>query len=203
MESSVYRSVVRGLFVIVALSVLCACGYTFKGSGSALPPDVVKINIPLAENNTVESGLGLVVTEALRDRFDRFGVITVVDSESEADAVLRAKVLKLQRESQTSTSQTDTVLQARTVLVMAAELRRITGPLLWSNPNLLVSKAFGTSSSVVVTSSADFAGGNLSASDLSALDTRELSRGEEKKALEDLAEEVARRVYDEAVAPEF
>jgi outer membrane lipopolysaccharide assembly protein LptE/RlpB len=191
------------LVAVVVILNFTGCGYQFKGSGSALPPDVVKVNIPLAENNTTESGLSLVVTEAIRDRFDRFGVITVVDTAAEADAVLTAKILKIQRESQTATSSTDTVLQARTVLRMSAELRRTTGPLLWSNPSMMVSKAFGTSSEVVVTSSADFAGGNLSASDLASLDTRELSRGQEKKALEDLAEEVARRIYDEAVSPEF
>lgn len=188
---------------LVLLTAVSGCGYAFKGSGSALPPDIKRVHIPLAENNTPEAGLSLTVTEALRDRFERYGVLTIVDSTAEADAILRSRILRIQRETQTTTSSSDVALQERTVLVLALELRRLTGQILWSNPNLVVSQAFGTSSEVVVTSSPDFAQGNLSAADLSSLNTREISRGQEREALENLAEEAARRVYDEAVAPEF
>jgi len=191
------------VLMAICLSTLIGCGYGFQGSGSVLPPDVKRVYIPMAENNTSEPGLSLLLSEALRDQFERYGVLSVVSDSESADAVLRAKILKLRRETRTVTSNTDTALQLMTIMTVAAELRRVSGPVLWRNSGLSASKAFGTSSDVVVTSSAEFAGGNLGAGDLSALDTREISRGQEKEAIADLTEQVARRVYDEAVAPEF
>ena len=189
-------------FVLICL--LCAsCGYTFQGSGSILPPDVQKINIPLAENLTSQPGVSLQFTEALRDRFERFGVVTIVDKMSEADAVLNAKVLDINQEARTVTASTEQALQYETVMTIAAELRRVSGPVLWRNPEMIVSKDFGSTSDVVVTSSSDFASSSLSAGDLGALDNREVSRGQEKQALEDLAEQAAQNIYNEAVAPDF
>lgn len=203
MKTSRQWSSIRFVVVGIALLVLSGCGFTFKGSGSALPPDVKRVHIPIAENNTPEPGLSQWVTGALRDRFERYGVLTIVDKPSKADAVLRSRVLQLKRDTQTVTSSTDTALQERSVLVIAADLKRTNGVVLWSNPAMSVSKAYGTSDSVVVTSSPDFAGGNIGAQDLAGLSDREIQRGQEQDALQDLAEEAARRIYDEAVTPEF
>jgi outer membrane lipopolysaccharide assembly protein LptE/RlpB len=197
------RQSLRVLCLVSMLSLLSACGYQFAGGGSVLPPDVKAIHIPIVENNTTEGSLSLIFTEALRDRFERYGVVSIVETANEADAVLTARVLRVQRETQTVTSQTDTSLQERTIIQISAELRRVTGPVLWRNDNLIVSRAFGAASSVVVTSSADFAGGNLSSSDLGSLDSREVARGQERAAFEYLCEDAARKIYDEAVAPEF
>lgn len=194
----------RKLFsVLVIAGMLSSCGYTFQGSGSVLPADVKVIAIPLVQNASTESGLTTIFTEALRDRFERYGVVSVVDDANEADAVLRARILKVSRNQRTSTSRTDTELQLDTVLTLAAELRRVTGPVLWRDNNISVSKAFGTTSGVVVTSSPDFASGSLGSSDLGALENRELSRGQEQEALRDLAEQAAVQIYDSAVAPDF
>lgn len=189
------------------LSVCCCamtgCGYSLQGSGSILPPDVKRIYVPTVENLTTESGLSNVVTEALRDRFDRFGVVIVVEDVSEADAVLKAKVLKVEKDSRTVTSVTDTVQSYDTTMTIAAELRRVTGPVLWRNTRMQVSKAIGATSGDVVSSSADFVSNTLGASQLGALDSREVTRGQEREALLQLAEEVAKKVYDESVAPDF
>lgn len=195
-------------FVALILVCLCSlhlnsCGYGFKGSGSVLPPDVRRIKIPLAENNTSEPGLALVLTEALQDHFERYGVVSIVESTRDADAILYTRILDLRRETETVTSRTDTALQLVTIMTIGAQLKRVTGPLLWADPSMSVSKSFGTSSDVVVTSSAGFSGSNLAAGDLSSLDSREISRGQEREALEDLSEKVAQRIYDEAVAEEF
>lgn len=192
------------IILFTLLSLICAsCGYTFQGSGSILPPDVQKINIPLAENLTSQPGVSLQLTEALRDRFERYGVVVVVDTLGEADAVLNTKVLDINQEARTVTANTEQALQYETVMTIAAELRRTSGPVLWRNPKLMVSKDFGSTSDVVVTSSSDFASNSLSARDLGALDSREVSRGQEQQALEDLAEQAAQNIYNEAVAPDF
>ncbi len=193
----------KRVIVLIVLSCLAGCGYTFQGSGSVLPPDVKNIYVPRVENNSAEQGMATTMTEALRDRFERFGVVTIVESINEADAVLNAKILKIKRGTRTTTSNTDTALQQETTLSVAAELRRVTGPILWKDGEISVSRSFGTDSQVVVTSSADFSESALSGSDLSGLNTREIARGQEQEALAALADDVATKIYDGAVAPEF
>lgn len=168
-----------------------------------LPPDVKTVFIPIVENNTTELGYASAITEALRDRFERFGAVSVVDTEAGADAVLKSKILKVDQATQSVASQTDTALQQSTTVTMFLELKRRDGTLLWRNPRLAVSKAFGSESSAVVTSSADFAGSSLGGSDLSGLGAREVQRGQEQDAVGQIAEEAARIVYEQAVAPDF
>ena len=194
---------IRILTLSVLISSLFACGYALQGSGSVLPPDVQRIQIPLVENNSIETALTPLVTEALRDQFERFGVVTIVEDITDADAVLNARILSVSRKSRTVTSGTDTVQQYDTSFVMFAELRRTTGQILWANPAMTISRAVGTSRDLVVSSSADFAGGTLSSSDLGSLDTREIARGQEQNVLEEIARLAARRIYDDAVAPDF
>ena len=193
---------VVAILLIVAFMVT-GCGYTFHGGGSVLPPDVTKVVIPMVENNSTEPGLGAIVTEALRDQFERFGALTVVDNYGEADAVLDARILEVSRNTRAVTSNTDTALQYNTTLTLAAGLRRVTGPVLWRNPSVAAAKSFGTTSGAVVTSSVDFASGSLGGADLASLDDREVGRGQEREALMTLAEDVARTIYYEAVAPDF
>ena len=190
---------------LCCILVLCltGCGYAFTGGGSILPSDVKRIYIPLAENNSTEAGFSLILTEALRDRFEQFGVVTVVDQEAEADAILNTRILKVQRGTQSVTSKTDTALQQNTTVTMALELKRREGTMLWRNPRLSVSRAFGSATGAVVTTSADFAGGSLGGADLGGLNEREVARGQEQEALKSLAEQAARTVYDQAVAPDF
>lgn len=189
--------------LLLTVGFCLSCGYTFQGGGSILPEDVKRVYIPLVQNNTSELGLSQLVTEALRDRFERYGVLFVVDDVQDADAILDAKVLNLRRETRTSTANTDTALQYDSELTISAELNRVTGQTLWKGGRIASSKTFGTSSSVVVTNSVDFLGSSLNTGDLNQLDTRELSRGQEQEILEDLAENVAQKVYNQAVLPDF
>lgn len=195
----------KQLLLGVLVSVIAGCGYTFQGTGSVLPPDVKRIYIPMAENNSTEAGLSTILTEALRDRFERYGVVEVVDDIGSADAVLRTRITKVRRATGTVTS-TDTALQEDLTMTMAADLRRVTGPVLWRNMSLSVTRTFGSASGGVVTTSADFTSGTLGATDLAALEgggTREVARGQESEALGNLADKAAQIIYDSAVAPDF
>lgn len=194
------------LTVALVALVLGACGYTFQGGGSVLPVDVRRIYIPLAENESAEPGLAALLTEALRDRFDRFGVVTVVDDLPEADAILRSRILRVDRNTATTTSNTDIALQFDATLQISAELKRVTGQTLWRDMNITVSKSYGTDSGSVVTSSAEFSLGGIGSSDFAALQSnssREVARGQEAEALAYLTEKAAREIYDSAVAPDF
>lgn len=182
---------------------LAGCGYQFQGGGSILPPDVKRIYVPLAENFSTEPGLSLIVTEAIRDRFERFGVLTVVDERKEADAILKLVILNVKRDTSTTTSNTDTALEVNTSMTIAGELRKTTGGILWRNAGMTVSKPVGTTGSVVVTTSSDFASMGIDSQDLGGLGSREVARGEEQQAFEQLAVEAARKIYEDSVAPDF
>lgn len=198
--------VVRKLLSIALLFALfftAGCGYTFQGSGSVLPADVKRIYIPIVENSSTEASLTTMVTESLRDRFERFGVVTVVDSYDQADAALKVRIIKTKKKTRASRSVTDTAQQLDTEVTLSAELRRLSGQVLYRNPNFTVSQAYASSRESVVSSSADFAGGNLGSADLSGLDAREVARGQEQEALNTVSDLVAKQIYDESVAPDF
>lgn len=191
-------------FVIFTIAVnISGCGYQFRGSESALPPDVRTVYIPRVTNESTEAQVDTLLTEALRDEFERYGVLTVVERASEADATLDATIRSVVQERGATTSNTDIALQMFTVMTVQSELRRRNGALLWKGDNIRVSQSFGAQSGVVVTSSADFASGTMGSSDFSNLSDREVSRGQEQQALENLTAEVAQRIYSESVIPEF
>lgn len=189
--------------VAMLLSVLTACGYSFQGSGSILPPDVKKVYIPMADNLSPEVSLTMILTEAMRDRFDRFGVLTVVDEQRDADAVLKMTILALKRDTAATATGTNAQLKQNATITIGGELKKTTGEVLWRNTGITLSRAFGSTSGVVPTSSADFASAGPSAADLASLGNREVSRGQEKQTFEAIANDVAIRVYDEAVTPDF
>jgi hypothetical protein len=191
------------LLLSLALIAQLGCGYTFQGSGSVLPQDVKKIYVPLVENNTPEAGLDRVITEALQDQFERYGTFYVVDNMNDADAVLKVRVLSIQRNNRTTSSGTDSALQVQSVLNLSGELRRVSGPVLWANPQISQTASYGAVSGAVVANSADFSGGSLGSNSLSSLNSREVSRSQEGQVLETLAEQAARAIYQEAVLPEF
>ena len=206
MKKPIFSPLLRLLRTAAAASVIAGivgCGYTLQGSSSVLPPDVKKIYIPYVENNSTETGLSSVVTEAIRDQFERYASVTLVDSLEDADAVLKAKILKVEQDTSTVTSKTDTALTESVKLVLSAELERVTGPLLWKDENITVSRQYASTQNVVSTSSPEFVSGTLSSSDLSGLDSREVSRFETKQALAFLAGNAAQTIYNEAIAPDF
>lgn len=193
----------RLLFLPFVAILLSSCGYTFRGSGSVLPADVKNIYIPRVENGSTELGLADVVTEALREEFDSYGTVSVVEKQGAADAVLKVVINEVKNTTSTVDPTTNTALQMDTTMIIGGELRRTTGQVLWRENNMKVSKGYAANQNVVVTTSPDFASGSISSSDLASLSSRDISRGQEAQALNNLASEAARMVYDKSVAPDF
>jgi hypothetical protein len=192
-----------GVLVCFSASVF-GCGYTFQGSGSVLPEDVKSVHIPQVGNLSPETKFTKQLTESLRDRFDRYGVVTVVESTGRADALLEAEIKQIQRATSTSTSSSDFALQnAITVTISASLKRKDTGQVLWSNQNMSITRVYGASGNTVVTSAPTFSAGALNAQDLNALNDRELARGQEKEVFALISDQVAQQVYEQAVMPEF
>jgi outer membrane lipopolysaccharide assembly protein LptE/RlpB len=189
--------------IIIGLSC-SACGYTFQGSGSTLPEDVTSIHIPQVGNQSPETKFTKLLTESLRDRFDRYGVVTVLESPARADSLLEADIKQIERSTSTSTSSSDFALQNAITVTIAAQLkRRDTGQVLWANPNMTITKVYGAAGNTVVTSSPTFSAGSLNAQDLNALSDREIARGQEREVFAQISDQVALQVYEQAVMPEF
>jgi outer membrane lipopolysaccharide assembly protein LptE/RlpB len=183
--------------------LLTSCGYSFQGSGSILPQDIKTIAIPLADNNTTTPGLGQRFTEALRSRFDRYGAVKVIEDESRADAVFRAKIDNVDTRVSDVTSNTDIELESELVLTVSAELRRRNGQLLYRNSGMNISDSAASVGNVVVTSSSDFAQSGIQGSTLDTLGSHEVARGQGQQVLDDLLDEASRKLYLEAVAADF
>lgn len=190
------------VFLPAAIILLSACGYTLQGSGTILPPDVKNIYIPKVENDSTALGLADIVTDALSDQFDSYGAVTVVDKQIQADAVLKVRVVSLTQSTDTVSSN-NTASQMDSTMILAGELRRVTGKVLWRDDQVRVTKNFATNASTVVTTSPDFASGSISSQDLSGLTQRELSRGQQAQALLSMSADAARMIYDKSVAPDF
>lgn len=194
----------------VALSLvvqITGCGYAFQGSGSVLPESVKTVAIRISENNTTEPGLGLRFTEKLRSRFERYGVVKVVEPDEDADAELITKINRIENRVRDVTGDTDIALELELYMSISAELRTRDGQVLYANDDLRVTESFAGVSDVVVTSSSAFAESGTNSSTLGSLGSsssdREVSRGQKDQALEEMMEESARKLYLDAVAEEF
>lgn len=192
------RFAVAGFFLLPS-----GCGYSFQGSATTLPPSVKNLFIAPVSNSSTDARLGGLLTDALRDRFDRGGVVSVVDDLSESDAVLSVRLKSVVSGATTSTSTTNQALQVNNSLTLAGELRRANGQVLWSVPAMTVSRGSAATRGAVVTSSAEFASSGLAAADVVGLNDREVARSQQAAALSSLVDQAARRIYEESVAPDF
>lgn len=194
---------IQNISLFILLIVLNGCGYTFQGSGSVLPPDIKKVYIPFVENDSTEGGIASVLTEALRDQFERYGIVEIVENARESDAELTVRIKSVTKTSRSVTSKSDIALQFDTVMLISAVLKRQTGAVLWRNDNFSISTAFAASEGGLVSSSSDFAQGVIGASSLDNLDPRQFARSQEQAALEQIALLASRRIYEDSVAPDF
>lgn len=194
-------------FISLLILTFSGCGYQLQGSGTILPPDVKLIAIPLAENETAEPQLGERLTEALRSRFDRYGAVKVTSSISAADAVLKTRVVDFVTNVRGVQGNTDTAIESDLVMTVDLELKKKNGQILYKNPKMVVSKPVAEVGNAVITGGSDFAQGGLSDGSIQALSAgsseREVQRGQADQVTDDLVEEVARKAYLDAVAPDF
>jgi len=196
-------AVIRQSIILGLVLTFTGCGYQFRGSGSVLPEDVKTVAIAKVENNTTQSGLADDLQDAIISEFERYGAVRVIEDVNQADAILNTRVVKLETLVRNVTTGTDIALEYDLVMRVNAELTRANGQLLYKNDELSVSESFAGTGDVVVTGSSAFAQSSLNSGTLGTLSTREVSRGAQETALEELVDEVSRRIYLEAVAESF
>ncbi len=82
------------LILLAGSSVLLVgCGYTLAGRGNNIPEDVQKVFLAPLENETSRSQVEQILTDAISDELVTRRRFEVVNSGSEADAILKGKVL--------------------------------------------------------------------------------------------------------------
>lgn len=81
------------LALLLMILSLIGCGYSLAGKGTNIPQDIVKIYIQPLENNTSRAQVEQILTQAISDEMVTRRRFSLVNSEAEADAILRGKVL--------------------------------------------------------------------------------------------------------------
>ncbi len=80
------------LFLCAGL-ILESCGYSLRGTGSALPPHIERIDVPMFKNNTTRFQLELKLTQSIRDELVARGKVEITADSAAADAVMLGEIL--------------------------------------------------------------------------------------------------------------
>lgn len=84
---------VLSVILVAGSSLLGGCGYTLAGRGNNIPEDIQKVFLASLENETSRSQVEQILTDAISNELVTRRRFEVVNSGSEADAVLKGKVL--------------------------------------------------------------------------------------------------------------
>ncbi len=107
----------------LAAMFLAGCGYRVLRYGSQGSPTVAIVTL---ENDSVEPGVELTVTRALRQEFLRQGGLPLVSDPSRADFVIRGRVLPLETRSD-SFSTVALAVEYRVRMTLSLEVRAANG----------------------------------------------------------------------------
>jgi hypothetical protein len=183
------------LLATVVLPPLFGCGYQFVGESTLLPKDAKTIYVEPFVNRSRDVGLEKELTSALRGEFYRRRQLTVVDQAELADVIVSGVVRSLDS-GVVSVNQHDEVLQYESRLDLDVTLRRREpNEVLWRGQGLQLTEVYAGSRSAVVTTSAQFRTGNLSASDVRRMTDIQLTDTERKNARSQLMEQFAKELH--------
>ena len=185
----------RFLLAAAVLPFLIGCGYQFVGESSLLPKDAKTIYVEPFVNRGRDVGLEKELTSALRGEFYRRRQLTVVDQAELADVIVSGVVRSLEN-NVVSVNRRDEVLQYESRLDLDVTLRRREpNEVLWRGQGLQLTEVFAGSRSAVVTTSAEFRTGNLSATDVRRMTDIQLTDTERKDARSQLMEQFAKELH--------
>ncbi len=78
------RHIIIALVVGLAVLALLGCGYNLVGRGGALPKHIKVISVPVFENETLETGLEALVTDAVVASLMKRGGLQIGDNSADA-----------------------------------------------------------------------------------------------------------------------
>src|ERR1051325_1375323 len=188
-------------YVVILLLLITGsgCGYHLT-ENSFLPPDIKTVYIEPFINRSRDVGIDKELTTALRTEFYRRGQLAVVDNVEEADAIISGVVRQLTNNI-ASVNRHNEVLQFEAALTIdVAVRRRVPEATLWQAQGLRLSRVYSGARAAVVTTSSEFANGNLSANDVRRLTdiqvTEASARDNRYQLMADFAEDIRQRLYE-------
>jgi outer membrane lipopolysaccharide assembly protein LptE/RlpB len=113
----------RILFLSVLSLTLAACGYTFQGRGTKLPPDVRTVGIAIFANRTIQTGIESQISGGFVDRFTSAQRLPVVDQGS-ADALLTGTIKTFTLNPIAVTSATQIATAYQIIMIVEVQLLR-------------------------------------------------------------------------------
>jgi hypothetical protein len=118
--------------------MLSGCYYTFTPN---LPPGIKSVAIPIFENNTLNYGLETLVTSKVVDEFVTDGNLRVKDVRK-ADSILHGTITNYVQEAASYTVG-EAIQKYRLTMTVAISFEdRVSGEILWSEPNLTYSVTY-------------------------------------------------------------
>ncbi len=80
------------VLLAAVLALVAGCGYRLRGTGSALPPGVKTISVPMFKNQTTRFELDVKLTRAVINELVARGKVALSDDPAAADAVLEGVI---------------------------------------------------------------------------------------------------------------
>jgi len=78
--------------IAAVLAFAAGCGYRLRGTGSALPPGIRTISVPMFKNQTTRFELDVKLTRAVINEFVARGKVALSADPAAADAVLEGEI---------------------------------------------------------------------------------------------------------------
>ena len=195
--------VARHLLFSVLLLALCACGYSFQGDISNLPQDIHTLYIPLVKNNSTTTSLSTQFTDILKREFSRYGKLKVLNEADLADAILNVTIDGIENSVSAVSGINDTEVESDISISVSAILKRRNGQKLWEVSQMSSADTYAASRQTVSLTGPQFMRGGIDAKAISTLTQREVARGQARETLERLMQDLARKIYLDAVASDF
>ena len=123
--------------VLCSAFLLMGCGYHLAGRGTLLPAHVKKIHIPYFENETPRFELEQRLTEHVQREFTVRAKMDLVNSWSEADAVLEGAITRFTVTPTGFNEQTQANRYQVTIEVRASLLDNHSHETLWESPSFI------------------------------------------------------------------
>ena len=120
--------------VLILPALWLGCGYHRVEPGNNLPQDIRSVAVPVFRNDTFESGVEVLVTDALREQIVRSGFVKLKDVRH-ADALVVGSIRKFSVKA-LSFSEGDFAVEYRASVVLQIKLVSRSGQVLWEDAKL-------------------------------------------------------------------
>ena len=138
----------KRFFLISFVILVAGCGYQLAGRETAVPTDVTSLAIPTFQNDTLEPGIEVPLTQSFLREFMFDGRVKVRGSK-EADTILEGKI-KTFRIQSVSYDQSGLVMEYQVLVTVDLSLTKPSGEILWKEDNLTEARWYRASFGGVV-----------------------------------------------------